>query len=574
MAREGISMLADGDYAGAAEQFEQAAGVLSASESRLTRIWAAPSAWLPFVAQHRAAVIEVTSSSAAASEELAAALRVIDPEQLRLIGGRFDLDAIRLIEQPFVAVKDSIEQLELAVDRADSPWLVSPLGSRLDDLDAELDSRAPGIDAAVDAVRLAPGLLGANGDRRYFVAFTTPAEARGLGGFMGNWAVLTASDGRIRLAEFGRTRDLNLGAAAPRFVSGPTDWLEQWGRYGFTNGPGGSTSPTPWSTVTVSPVFASTAMVMEELLPQSGVAPVDGVFVIDPNVLEGLLGLTGPISVGGSDVVLDESNVLQFLLVDQYEIDDNADRIDLLEGVSRATIEKVLGGALPAPTVVAEDLAPLAAQGRLLAWAVDPDEQALYESIGLANSLPALNGGDGIAAVFNNAGPNKIDVYLERDLTYTALVDEATGAVTSELVLTLTNTADADVLPDSVVQNATGDARGTNRTLVSLYSALELQEVTVEGRRISMRNELEHGWIVNSAQVGIPPGGSITLVAAYAGTLDLPAGYTLAVRPQPIVLPERQSIEVTSTDGTLLVAASGVNDRPFVFLPDGAVPDD
>jgi hypothetical protein len=325
--------------------------------------------------------------------------------------------------------------------------------------------------------------------------------------------------------------------------------------------------------VTVSPVFPSTALVMEELLPQSGVEPVDGVFVIDPEVLEGLLGLTGPISVDGSDVLLDESNVLQFLLVDQYEIDDNADRIDLLEGVSRATIERVLGGALPTPTVVAETLAPLAAQGRLLGWAVDPDEQALFESIGLTNSLPALDGGDGIAAVFNNAGPNKIDVYLERELTYTAVVDETTGAVTSELVLTLTNTADPDVLPDSVVQNATGDARGTNRTLLSLYSALELQEVTVEGRRISMRTETENGWIVNSAQLGIPPGGSITVVAAYAGTLELPDGYSLAVRPQPIVVPERQTIEVTSTDGSVLVGESGVHDRPTVFVASGTVPD-
>jgi hypothetical protein len=573
LAREGISMLADGDYAAAAEQFEDAAGALSASESRLGGIWAAPSAWLPFVAQHRAAVIELTSSAATASEELAAALRVVDPEQLRLIGGRFDLDAIGLIEQPFVAVRDAIEQLELAVDRADSPWLVSPIGSRLEDLDAELAARAPDVTAAVDAVRLAPDLLGADGTRRYFVAFTTPAEARGLGGFMGNWAVLTASGGRIRLAEFGRTRDLNRGATAPRSVSGPADWLEQWGRYGFTNGPDGSTSPTPWSTVTVSPVFPSTALVMEELLPQSGVEPVDGVFVIDPEVLEGLLGLTGPISVDGSDVLLDESNVLQFLLVDQYEIDDNADRIDLLEGVSRATIERVLGGALPTPTVVAETLAPLAAQGRLLGWAVDPDEQALFESIGLTNSLPALDGGDGIAAVFNNAGPNKIDVYLERELTYTAVVDETTGAVTSELVLTLTNTADPDVLPDSVVQNATGDARGTNRTLLSLYSALELQEVTVEGRRISMRTETENGWIVNSAQLGIPPGGSITVVAAYAGTLELPDGYSLAVRPQPIVVPERQTIEVTSTDGSVLVGESGVHDRPTVFVASGTVPD-
>ena len=39
-------------------------------------------------------------------------------------------------------------------------------------------------------MRLAPQMLGAEGVRRYFIAFTTPAEARGMGGFMGNWAVI------------------------------------------------------------------------------------------------------------------------------------------------------------------------------------------------------------------------------------------------------------------------------------------------------------------------------------------------------------------------------------------------
>ena len=284
-------------------------------------------------------------------------------------------------------------------------------------------------------------------------------------------------------------------------MTGPADWLDQWGRFGFTNGPDGSTSTTPWSNVTMSPVFPSTAQVIEELLPQSGGRPVDGVFAMDPQVLQALLSMTGPISVEGSDVRLGESNVLQFLLIDQYEIDDTRSRVDLLENVSRATLQQVLGGALPNPTVVARELGPMVAQGHLVGWATDPDEQALFESVGLASSLPALDGGDGIAAVFNNAGANKIDVYLERDLTYTAVVDERTGAVSATLELTLTNTADPDVLPESVVGNYTGDPLGTNRTLLSLYSALPLQSATVDGKRIVMRSGEEAGW---AGELGLP----------------------------------------------------------------------
>jgi hypothetical protein len=386
--------------------------------------------------------------------------------------------------------------------------------------------------------------------------------------------VISATGGRLGLADFGRTRDLNLGGERPRTVTGPADWLEQWGRYGFTNGPDGSTSETPWSNVTISPVFPSTAQVIEELLPQSGGGRVDGVFAMDPQVLQSLLALTGPITVEGSDARLDESNLLQFLLVDQYEIEDNSERVDFLEEVSRATVAEVLGGALPDPTVVARELGPLVAQGRLVGVAFDPDEQALFESVGLANSLPSLDGGDGIAAVFNNAGPNKIDVYLERDLRYTATVDERTGAVDSTLELTLTNTADPDELPESVVGNATGDARGTNRTLLSLYSALPLRRVTVEGRPIVMRVGEEAGWIVNSAFLAIAPGGSITVTAEFDGELDLPAGYTLAVRPQPMVLPEHQTIVVESSDGSRLITRKGTAEEPATMSVDATTSSD
>jgi hypothetical protein len=567
--RDGVALLQDGEYLAASERFDLAAVELSSSESRLSSTWASPASWVPVVAQQRNAMTSLAAAAADASDELAAALRLVDPDQLRLVGGRFDLDAIRLIEQPLSDVQRSIDELDAQVDRARSPWLVAPIARRLEELDEQLDDNGARLDTAVAAVRLAPQILGADGPRRYFLAFTTPTETRGTGGFMGNWAVLTADDGRIRLSEFGRTRELNDGGEAGRIVSGPADWLEQWGRYGFTTGPGGSTDSTPWSRITISPVFESTSQVIHELLPQSGRRPVDGVFSLDPTVLRALLSLTGPVSVDGSNVRLDESNVLQFLLVDQYVTDEvtdagndddsgdapgsgddgfdsNEERIDFLEDVAQATIRGVLAGALPSPAVVARELGPVIEQGRLLGTATDPAVQELFESIGLSGSLPSLDGGDGIAAVFNNAAPNKIDTYLGREFTYTAEVDEQTGVVRSELVLTLTNDADADALPDSVVDNYTGDPRGTNRTLLSLYSALPLVEATVDGRPLAMRESAEDGWIVNTAFLGIPPGGSITVTAQYRGVLELDGGYTLAVRPQPIVVPERRTVEVTS----------------------------
>ncbi len=169
---------------------------------------------------------------------------------------------------------------------------------------------------------------------------------------------------------------------------------------------------------------------------------------------------------------LSDANVTQFLLVDQYEIDDSLTRVDLLDEVARATIGQVLGGALPNPTVVARELGPVAAEGRLAGWSRDPDEQRLFEQVNLAADLPDLAGGDGYAVVLNNAGANKLDVYLDRSIAYDATVDPATGAVEATATITLTNTVDPDGLPSGVVGNYTGDAhRHEPHAAVAVHTA-------------------------------------------------------------------------------------------------------
>ena len=277
-------------------------------------------------------------------------------------------------------------------------------------------TRSRGSTTSCTAVQVAPAMLGADGERRYFIAFTTPAETRGLGGFMGNWAELTANDGRLALADFGTTADLDHGGTTTgtgRTLDGPQEWLDLWGEFGFTSGPNGGTEAEPWSNVTVSPQFPSTGDVIAQLFPQSGGDEIDGVFAMDPYVLQAFLGLMGPITVEGSATELDGTNVADFLLVDQYQIDDAVDRVDLLAAVSQATAEQLLGGALPSPTVLADSLSPLAAQGRLVGWARDDEAQALLEAIHLSGELPDLAGGDGVAVVLNNAGGNRLDVYLQ-----------------------------------------------------------------------------------------------------------------------------------------------------------------
>lgn len=562
LARAGLELLDDGDYLSAAVQFEQAATKFADADNTLSAPWARPGVLVPGLAQNLTAAQRLASSAADTSAGVSTALAVVDPEQLRLVNGRFDLDALRLIQAPFRDVQTSIRELETAIDETASPWLVAPLQTRLDDLDAELAGNGDRLDNAVLAVDLAPQLLGADGPRRYFVAFTTPAEARGHGGFMGNWAELSVVDGRLSITGFGRTLDLNR-VEGRRTVTGPEDWLDQWGSYGFTSGPGGATQPEPWSNITVSPEFPSTGQVIAELYPQSGGAELDGVFTMDPYVLEALLDLTGPISIGESTTPLSASNVVPFLLVDQYQIDDSPTRVDLLDEVARATITQVLGGALPNPTVVARELGPMVAQGRLTGWARNPDEQRFFEQVNLAAALPDPAGGDGYAVVLNNAGANKLDVYLDRAIDYDATVDPATGAVDATATVTLTNTVVPDGLPIDVTGNYTGEPTGTNRTLLSFYTQLDVIDASVGSRSepFALEPGTEAGWNVASGFVAVPPGESVAITIRLTGSIERPTSPTLVVRPMPLVIPEHHRVDVRSTDGTPLISFDGAIDQ-------------
>jgi hypothetical protein len=187
----------------------------------------------------------------------------------------------------------------------------------------------------------------------------------------------------------------------------------------------------------------------------------------------------------------------------------------------------------------------------------------------MAGELPALSGGDGVAVVVNNAAANKLDVYLERDVRYRATVDTATGQTTGTLEVTLKNDAPSEGLPSIVLDNAVGLPPGTNRALVTIYTALPVQSTSLDGQPVSFETGREQGWITSLVPVTLPPGGSQTITLEVTGTLDLHAGYRLSTRPQPLVAPEHHALHVTSTDGDRLVDVDRVATEPQLIVRNG-----
>lgn len=555
----GIEHVRDGDMVAATDDFRVASSAFDAADTAMSRPWAQPARLVPIVAQHRRAGSVASTAGERTTSDLAQLAAVVDIDALRPLAGAFDLDAITLLAGPVDRLQQTLHTVGSQIDDVHSAWLVGPVESQVAEANIEFDDNIDTFDQLALAVHRAPSLLGADQPRRYFVAFTTPAEARGSGGFMGNFAVMTADAGRVELADFGRTLDLNRGFGA-RTIDAPNDWLRRWGRYGFTNGPDGGTTSEPWSNITISPHFPSTGQVIASLFPQSGGSAIDGAFSIDPLVLQAFVGFTGPISIDGTDQQLNRTNTAQFLLFDQYSIDTDQ-RVDALEQVATATINDLLDGALPDIAVLADELGPLVEAERLVAWMADSADQALIEAVGMSGALPQLDGDhDGFSVVVNNAGANKLDAFLSRDFTYDAVYSTArglVGTVEAELRITLTNSAPTSGLPDGVIGNYVGDAIGTNRSLITVYTSAPVTGVAIDGADVPTEGGSEASWNLTTFATLIPAGSSIEIVIHIDGAVssatsepggESPAITGLIVRTQPLVDTPSYAIKVSGSD--------------------------
>jgi uncharacterized protein DUF4012 len=540
--RHGLEAGRAGEDEAAAGHLDAAADAFAAADGRLGGWLGAPAQLLPGLGHNARAAEAMAAEAAAVAREGADAAAAADVDTLTVEGGRLDLDRVRSLERPLDAVASAVAGAIARVDDVDAAWLIPPVADRLDTVEGELAAAAPDVELAATASRLVPAMFGGQGASRWFVAFVTPAEARGRTGLLGNFAELTAVDGQVDMTHFGRARELEAGGTPgrERTLSGPDDYLARWARFD---------PAATWRNVTMSPDFPSVGQVITELYPQSGGERVDGVIAIDPIALAALLEFTGPISVPGVEAPLTPDTAADYLLRQQYLTGDNATRIDALESLARQTFQRLTTGNLPGPRTIADVLGQAVARGHVHAYAVEPEQQDLFRSIGIDGALPRPRGGDYIGVVNNNAAGNKIDLYLARQLDYAATWDPDTGDIEATATVTLTNSAPSAGLPRYVIGSPRASDRtpppGTNRTYLSIYSPWTADEVMLDGRPATFERQREGGRYAYSLFVDLPPEGGVrTVRLSLRGRLARPDAYRLVVGTQPLVIHDRLALTV------------------------------
>ncbi len=511
---------------------------------------------VPSLSQHVDALdVALTESrriTLAADDLLASA----DYENLRY-QGRVDVEQIAALAPGAAHVHRVLSGAEARLDDTRAAWLVSPLRDRIEELHTEVADVKEASDLASQVLDVAPGLFGAQDDRRYLVAFFTPAELRGGGGFLGSYAELLARDGRVELVASGPIKDLiNHGEFGEREITGPAEYLRRYGRFQTAD----YIQDVPYS-----PHFPHNAQVLAELYPQAGGNPVDGVIGVDPEGLAALLELTGPVDVEGYDEPLSSENAADFLLRDQYlefstfdeeggevgtkaEMED--DRKDFLAEATKATFEELTRASLPAPAEIGRVLGPAARGRHLQVWSPRDDEQDLFERVEADGALVIPRGHDGFEVAQNNAGNNKIDAYQQRHIEYEAQVDPGSGRLQATLRITLHNDLPTISLPSAVIGNRAAAEGGTNITWLSIFTPHQVVGATLDGERLSLGSEKEVGlYAYDTPFIHIPPMGSVTVELQLEGVVALQDGYHLTMVPQPVANPDVVTAEVTTSSG-------------------------
>lgn len=540
-AANGLDAARTGDGSASSERLAEAGDDFADARSRLDAWWARPALAVPGVARQLQALRAMAASGVALSRAGARAVAAVDTDDLKLTDGTVPLDQVEALRGPTRRAFTALALADARLGKVRSPWLVSPLAERLDTLSGRVEKARSGVRNAMVALDVAPGLLGADGPRRYFLAIQTPAEQRGSGGLIGNFGEISANAGRLTLDRVGREAELNAGGdPASRKLVAPPDYTARYARFDVD---------LLWQNITMSPDFPTVARAISSLYPQSGGTEVDGVVSVDPIGLAALLKVIGPVEVPSWPEPITGDNAAEIMLFDQYLKLDGAPRVAFLGQVTAAVWDRLTTTTASVATL-GQALGPMIAEKHVMLASIRPAEERALLDLGVAGAMVPVRG-DFFGLVTQNAGGNKIDWYLRRAVDYQASLDPATGRITSKVRVTLRNEAPTKGPPPYVIGNLTIPPlpAGSNKSYVSMYSPLFLAGARVDGGERLMESELERDRNVYSTYVVIPPGGSVVMELDLEGQLDMADGYRLTLHRQPFLAPDSVSASLNVPTG-------------------------
>lgn len=400
------------------------------------------------------------------------------------------------LTRQLAVVVDAFDRQVAKVTLGPNQGLIGPLARNHNTFARDLLQLRSGLTRAQGATSSLSELL--NGSHTYLVLTANNAEMRAGSGMFLQAGTMTVDNGAVTLGTFHPTSEITLPTSVP--VTG--DLARLWG----TAHPGAE-----WRNLALSPQFPPNAALAAQMWQARFGQHVDGVIVVDPIALAGILSVTGPVTVSGHS--LDAANAVSYLTHDQYLGIDTTNpsptqHYDVEGQLAKAVFHDVTGGGIDLNALV--KVFDQAANGRhLLLWAADPGVESGWQAAGVGGSV----GPDELLLAVLNQGADKLDPFLSVTSTVATATVKPNHQVDTRVTVTVTvaNHTPAGQPPYIAGSAGSPPGNGTYVGAVALDMPGGAGAPGVTGASILEAAGPDGASYVVAAPVSVAPGGSVTL---------------------------------------------------------------
>jgi Protein of unknown function (DUF4012) len=554
--RRGAKALLAGRYPSARAEFLKAALASGDADA----LQGHPSFWvvshLPRVHRDAAALRALGDSSDLASQAGLDAVRAIHTMGAPAEGlaatiydrGQINLNASQQGAPFFVDIEDRLRTAYLTLRAAPQP-VFGAVQTALALALAKIAEAKDAVHKIRSLIQALPSLFGRDQARHYLLLFDNPSIARGSGGPIDFFGILTAESGTLRVGAIRPVDTLPVSTAARNLAPG-------WFRKAY--GPAGAF--TSWEQVTQSPSFNAVAPIAQGLYESATGTPVDGVIEMDPVALGLMSRAVGALSQPGFDVKVTAKNAVRVLTHDVYVhfgLDQHARDVWVAGLIEEVWKRVSRGDATAAELTTALGDSSKGSHFTMFA-STKSDEKALNQ-VGVGATFSSYEPNVQMA-VTNNRSLTRLGYYEHRGSS-TVIQLTRRGQAYVKTTFQLSNSAPKR-LERVLVHNVPSGEDQTDLSLVLPVNA-QVQDLTLEGERHSYRRGIEGVNPSVTLPLRVAPGDSVRVICSYVipHALDLASTggvFSFATVPQATANPDSSSVTVIPPSG-------------FQVLPGGSV---
>jgi len=419
-------------------------------------------------------------------------------------GGEFDLATMAAAQEPLSAAAGTFTTAATELKSIDASKLLGPVSEGVRSLTDFVGHAAPIVDAFDRAARALPPMLGSDEPRQILVMVQNGAELRTGGGISGSFILLSASGGRISIAD--QTDAAVFPVLGEPIIELPESVVDL---YGDVVG--------QWVQNTTMPSdFDLTAELAVAWWTSAGQPAPDTVVSVDVPALAAMLGAIGPIPLDDGRA-LGPDNLVEILLTEPYLTMDGDEQTAFQRAITRNVFSHAMSASL-SPLKWGEALIKPIEEGRISVWSARPEEQAVFEGTLLAGPAARHESADPAVSIYlNDATAGKLDLFLGVEMGLAELDCRSDGRHDLVVEVTLTNEAPEDAgerFSDTMTgAGLAGVPRGhiaTNVTAAGPAGSF-VGGVRIDGDLSRTRLATESGFPSSVARVTLAPGESKTI---------------------------------------------------------------